>query len=1105
MSRLAVVAAVFILVSAALAQRVVPVPMPWAAAPNLYVKLYNSAMTEMGLGLMQVDFATSRMQYYFATSPLSSTMTAVTIGWRNSAMTLSLSPDGYGSYSGLSQAWLNAMLMKQTYLTVSTVNNPTGEIMGNITTVSVAQTVNGTYAAVALPVFETVWDNFAGVAAYGVSLVEQLDSTGTNFVYSAYYMDGTVPTSEIHYHQAALGNDANKFCTLTNTEYFGTYSANCALSGTPPTVAAGWAPGNVYINFHGAGGPALFRGQMLPMSASVGPKSAHFATTFAASSSAGMVMMSWDAMMSTISWTVWHNFTAATTITLNAAGTVVTLCDNAGAVNCQMMPVSGTSSALSTMAAADLFNGMADFSVLDGVSVLVQKQVPYATNYGDGTQRKTFVTLLSSDQEVPTPAQIPFVYTPAVGAAYVSLLNVSGMAMLEYSVWFNAPTAYIVHLHFDSTNGVYGSNAGGPLVLHTGSLVQNAVGMYDVTTMSQFSSSVNVLDGRAYFNIHNATTYPLIRGQTLPVSFAQPAYDSHYAKLDASQEVPAVSSTATGLGTIAYDKNTRTFRFALAWRDLTSTVTAIHIHAGAAGTNGAVLFNLNSGTLSANTYGFTGHVGPLTIAEAATLLSSNTYFNVHTTNNAGGEIRGQIMYNPFVSVTTAFANQEFPSDSLTVNSANFSIGLLEFPALGSVKFGPVTIQSTFSDAMVREIHLHNGGLAGASVGASLLCTFTASPAPNPCSATFKAANYSVFPAGGPATVNQVAVTSRVALTYLNIHSYQHTKGEVRGQFSVPVATVAPVATLTNVSYGFPLTASQMVPPVAPGTTAGMAVLSIDTTSGVMMYSIWHNAGAVAVTLGNGAPGAAGVTVATLAGTSGQITLSSADLAALGTRQLFIQVGSVLRGQINATIYSHSTFMANGAQEVPVANTPGTGAAIAYVNSNNNLVWMVFHNLGYDISKVHFHSGALGTAGPVVVDVGAQLGASAIMSPSIGVSTTTLTAQQIADFNAGNFYLNLHSYSYPNGEARGQLTGNMLTAVGAPAPPVATTGPTTAPAAADGAGSVVIALLILGFLLILIIIIVIAVCVCCACKAASSGGKKGGSTAMQPVGGSLMNV
>lgn len=106
--------------------------------------------------------------------------------------------------------------------------------------------------------------------------------------------------------------------------------------------------------------------------------------------------------------------------------------------------------------------------------------------------------------------------------------------------------------------------------------------------------------------------------------------------LSGSQEVPAVTTSASGSGTITVGDD-----MSVSGSVTTTGVagTAAHIHMAAAGQNGPVTVPLTKS-------GDNGWAVPagtkLTEAQFAAFKAGNLYFNVHSDANKGGEIRGQI-------------------------------------------------------------------------------------------------------------------------------------------------------------------------------------------------------------------------------------------------------------------------------------------------------------------------------------------------------------------------------------------------------------------------------------------------------------------------------
>ncbi|MEK7862813.1 MAG: CHRD domain-containing protein, partial [Chloroflexota bacterium] len=114
--------------------------------------------------------------------------------------------------------------------------------------------------------------------------------------------------------------------------------------------------------------------------------------------------------------------------------------------------------------------------------------------------------------------------------------------------------------------------------------------------------------------------------------------------LDGASEVPANVTSAFGFAHFALDDSTRTLAFAVDFGALSGPTTGIHIHRGAPGVDGPIIYDLALAAGVAS--GFASPLGgtvALAEADLADLMAGNLYVNLHTTAFSGGEIRGQIV------------------------------------------------------------------------------------------------------------------------------------------------------------------------------------------------------------------------------------------------------------------------------------------------------------------------------------------------------------------------------------------------------------------------------------------------------------------------------
>jgi len=147
---------------------------------------------------------------------------------------------------------------------------------------------------------------------------------------------------------------------------------------------------------------------------------------------------------------------------------------------------------------------------------------------------------------------------------------------------------------------------------------------------------------------------------TTPTPAADPKFT---ATLLPSNEVPAVSNAEqSGSGTVTITMHntkdaagnitasTADFTFTLSGFPAGTTLTAAHIHPGAAGVNGSPAWNLalvsganvlTNGSITLTVNGVT----PTDVATAQAIINNPAgfYFNVHTTLNTGGVARGQLV------------------------------------------------------------------------------------------------------------------------------------------------------------------------------------------------------------------------------------------------------------------------------------------------------------------------------------------------------------------------------------------------------------------------------------------------------------------------------
>jgi len=128
------------------------------------------------------------------------------------------------------------------------------------------------------------------------------------------------------------------------------------------------------------------------------------------------------------------------------------------------------------------------------------------------------------------------------------------------------------------------------------------------------------------------------------------------ALLLGSNETPApINTGAFGTATVVVDLVAQTVTYTVNVFNLPSGVTAGHIHVGGPGTSGPTVVNFTVRPPESNDFTITGTVpysqftmrpdqgirSPEDMIQA--ILGGNSYANIHSQVNPGGEIRGQLL------------------------------------------------------------------------------------------------------------------------------------------------------------------------------------------------------------------------------------------------------------------------------------------------------------------------------------------------------------------------------------------------------------------------------------------------------------------------------
>lgn len=348
------------------------------------------------------------------------------------------------------------------------------------------------------------------------------------------------------------------------------------------------------------------------------------------------------------------------------------------------------------------------------------------------------------------------------------------------------------------------------------------------------------------------------------------------AKLNGAQEVPSVTTTATGTGTFVLNAERTELSYTITVCDLSGAIAQAHFHNGPAGVAAGVVRNITfNGNTATGVWSASDATQPLTSALVTALLNEGIYVNVHTAANPGGEIRGQVIPNSGIS-TMANINgiQEVPS--VTTNATGTGSFVL------NEEMTELSYEITVCDlsGSIAAAHFHNGAF-GVAAGVVRNITFTGNTASGKWGAT---------DVTQPLT-SQLVQELLAGRIYVNVHTAANPGGEIRGQ-------------LTNVGLQASLNGAQEVPPVTTNATGTASIeLSADRTSLKYEVTVCDLSGTIAQAHFHNAPaGVAGGVVRniTFSGNTATGVWSASDATQPLTPQL---VTALLNGGLYVNVHT----------------------------------------------------------------------------------------------------------------------------------------------------------------------------------------------------------
>lgn len=265
-----------------------------------------------------------------------------------------------------------------------------------------------------------------------------------------------------------------------------------------------------------------------------------------------------------------------------------------------------------------------------------------------------------------------------------------------------------------------------------------------------------------------------------------------FATLDGAQEVPAITTAGFGAGILRVDESNGQVSGFVITSGLVGATQA-HVHQQARGTSGGVIVPMTGGP---DLWVVPDDAPALTADQIAAFRSDNLYFNVHTSANQGGEIRGQIDKTG----TARFAALDGAQETPAVTTTALGGGVLAVDdATGEVSG---FVMSSGLEGTQAHVHREARGTAG-----GILVPLAGGP------------NLWVVPDNATTLDGAARSAFSSDQLYYNVHTAANQGGEIRGQLDKTGAIR--IAALNG---------AQETPPV---TTAGFGAgpLAIDDATG----------------------------------------------------------------------------------------------------------------------------------------------------------------------------------------------------------------------------------------------------------------------------------
>ncbi len=487
------------------------------------------------------------------------------------------------------------------------------------------------------------------------------------------------------------------------------------------------------------------------------------------------------------------------------------------------------------------------------------------------------------------------------------------------------------------------------------------------------------------------------------------------ALFSGDQEVPVVETDATGVGGFFINASMDTLCISITVNGLSGPITGAHIHSGMMGENGDVLVNFTD-DVDGNSIQATVTGDDLSPELIEAMLNGGLYFNIHTDENPGGEIRGQILLETDVAYTAMLDAEQETED---VDSEGTGLATFNLSKSGMEVNYRVVLDGLTEPAMMAHLHMAPAGTNG-----DVVVNLSDGIDGNVISGSFD-----------PTEFDGLLEAMNAGEIYINVHTTNFPAGEVRGQLMRD----------NRITHDAYLDTAQEMPEPMGADGNGLAVVGLNYTLDTLFYDVQVEGLTGAITGAHFHDGALGVNGDVLINLTDDVDgnrisgfftgagLNNENITKFLSGGIYLNVhtdmnpAGEIRGQVYKLAREGYTYALSGDQEVPMVDTDAYGSGIVSIDRDQTNVhfMMAYNDLTGPQAMAHFHMASEGENGDVIFNLSPFFDQTDNFDAAFGYWTdaddTPFNANAAMAFREEMVYVNVHTSENPGGELRGQVS------------------------------------------------------------------------------------